>query len=304
MNHELKLVETRWRIKRLLYKHDKIALLALPFEIPTPDHHQESLNFLQRSLKMETWSWILGWSLSILTVVGNGFVIFIVCRKRQLRTKTNVFIVSLAVADFCVGVSVVPSLFFCDKASGCNPQGVFFKVIMSISELFSYASATSLCSLVLDRYMAIVKPLKYLTFMKRRRVTQMISLSWGISVTFAVFVRTLKHSLKTPFIECIIGWFYSVFELLLCVIVIFCFASMLNIVYKHDRSARRLAKQLCFNHRNFSKTRDNSALKMMAIVICLFLVYYGLLLRCSVGHIFKDHKSCIDNKYILPIRLF
>ena len=103
-------------------------------------------------------------------MAGNGFVIFIVCRKRQLRTKTNAFIVSLAVADLCVGVSMVPSLFFLDKTSGCNTQGVFYKVIMSISELFSYASATKLCSLVLDRYMAIAKPLKYLTFMKRRRV--------------------------------------------------------------------------------------------------------------------------------------
>ena len=62
---------------------------------------------------METWFWILGWSLSILTMAGNGFVIFIVCRKQRLRTKTNALIVSLAVADFLVGMIAVPSLFFC-----------------------------------------------------------------------------------------------------------------------------------------------------------------------------------------------
>ena len=45
-------------------------------------------------------------------MVVNGFVIFLVCSKRQLRTKTNEFVVSLAVADFGVGMIVVPSFFF------------------------------------------------------------------------------------------------------------------------------------------------------------------------------------------------
>ena len=60
---------------------------------------------------METWFWVLGWFLSILTMVVNGFVIFLVYRKRQLRTKTNTFIVSLAVADFGVGMIAVPYAF-------------------------------------------------------------------------------------------------------------------------------------------------------------------------------------------------
>ena len=69
---------------------------------------------------METWFWILGWILSILTIAGNGFTVLLVGGQRRLRTKTNVFIVSLAVADFCVGAFVVPSLFFCDIRGGCN----------------------------------------------------------------------------------------------------------------------------------------------------------------------------------------
>ncbi|CAH3038285.1 unnamed protein product [Porites lobata] len=37
-----------------------------------------------------------------------------------LRTKTNALIVSLSVADFCVGAFVVPSLFSCHIRGGCN----------------------------------------------------------------------------------------------------------------------------------------------------------------------------------------
>ncbi|XP_078384801.1 histamine H2 receptor-like [Oculina patagonica] len=250
---------------------------------------------------MKTWFWILGWLLSILTMTGNGFVVFIVCRKRQLRTKTNAFVVSLAVADFCVGMSVVPPMFFCDIASRCDYLGLVYKVIASIRELVLYASAVNLCCLVLDRYMAVVKPLKYLTFMKRRRVIQMISCSWTILVIFTVLVRSLKYSSKINLINNIAGWLYTVFELLSCAIVIFCFASMLVVVCKHDQSARTLAKQLRFNHRVFFKAKEKSAVKMMAVVICLFLVCYAVALRCTFVHFFNDRKSCNDAEYKVPI---
>ena len=119
---------------------------------------------------METWFWVLGWFLSILTMVVNGFVIFLVCSKRQLRTKTNAFVVSLAVADFGVGMLAVPSRFSCGHLNESTPplkEGLF----VIVERVFIiYTSGTNLVSLVLERYFAMVKPLKYLTLMKRRRV--------------------------------------------------------------------------------------------------------------------------------------
>ena len=41
---------------------------------------------------METWFWVLGWFFCILTMVLNGFVIFLVCIQRQLRTKTKALV--------------------------------------------------------------------------------------------------------------------------------------------------------------------------------------------------------------------
>ena len=187
---------------------------------------------------MPTWFWILGWSLSILTITGNGFIIFLVCSKRQLRTKTNAFIVSLAVADFCVGMSVVPLMFFCDLATGCNTQSYW---ISTVRWLFGYASMTNLCCLVLDRYIAVVKPLKYLTFMKRRRVIQMVSLSWGIQVLLRLASALNWFTTRTY----VILWTILIFfEFLPCLILTFCFISMLHVVCKHDRAARITAKQL------------------------------------------------------------
>jgi len=146
---------------------------------------------------MENWFWILGWSLSLLTMAGNGLVIFIVCRNQRLRTKPNGFIVSLAVADFFVGMSAVPSLYFCEMASGCDSQTLLSHAIDFIRWLFEYASAVNLCSLVLDRYIAVAKPLKYLTLMKRCRVIQMMLISCAVPVTFIVIVSSLWFNLKT-----------------------------------------------------------------------------------------------------------
>lgn len=41
----------------------------------------------------------------------NGFIIFHVCSRRRLQTKANAFVISLALADFFVGLNVVPSTF-------------------------------------------------------------------------------------------------------------------------------------------------------------------------------------------------
>ncbi|XP_078342266.1 melanopsin-like [Oculina patagonica] len=246
---------------------------------------------------METWFWILGWFISILTITGNGFTVFIVCRKRHLRTKTNAFVVSLAVADFFMGMSSVPSQFFCEMATWCNSRGLLADGIDYIRWLFAYASVGNLCSLVLDRYMAVVKPLQYLTFMKRRRVIEMITLSWVIPVTFVVSVSSLWFSLKKPIINTISGWVCMFFELLSFVVIIFCFASMLFVVCKHDRATRTLAKQLRFNHHVLVKVQDKSEVKMMAVVIILFLVSYGIALRCSFVYILSDNTPCNDNQF-------
>ncbi|CAH3148104.1 unnamed protein product [Pocillopora meandrina] len=200
---------------------------------------------------METWFWILGWSLSIVTISGNGSIIFIVCSRRRLRTKTNAFIVSLAVADFFVGVTTFPSLFFCPEEGDCN------RLSNDLRNLFPFASVVNLCTLVLERY----RPL------------------------FEIFIS--------------LNIFFLAF--LPCCGLVFCFASMLIVVNKHERAARVLAKQLHFNHRFLFKIQEKSAVKMMAIVIGVFLLANTFALRCGFILIFKTGKTCDDEEYKIPL---
>ena len=247
---------------------------------------------------METWFWILGWILSFLTITGNGFTIFLVCSRRNLRTKTNAFIVSLAVADFCVGLSVIPSLFACDITNTCYWPQHLRSWVNILRWLFSNTSVVNLCGLVLDRFIAIVHPLKYITLMTRRRIIQVIFFSWVLTVSYNALKATLFifyfKTIPVPFI-----WLTIVSEFLPCVVLILCFVSMIFHVCRHDQLARTLAKQLRFNHQvSFKIHHEKSAVIMMGLVIGAFLVCYGMHLRCSFLTI--SSSRCNDENYKIP----
>ena len=97
-----------------------------------------------------------------------------------------------------------------------------------------YASGTNLFSLVLERYIAVVKPLKYLTFMTSRRVTQMVLTSWAIPFLFAISVFVMRlnsfHRLR--------AYYCLSFEIILCVIFIFSVASLYLVVYKNSKNSK------------------------------------------------------------------
>ena len=246
---------------------------------------------------METWFWILGWSLSILTISGNGSIIFLVCSRRRLRTKTNAFIVSLAVADFFVGLSTVPSLIFCQEEGDCNGLS------NDLRNLFPFASVVNLCTLVLELYVAVVMPFKYLTFMKRRRVFLVISISWAIPVitALAVFKMDRLRPSQRLLFDINISMNIIFLAFLPCCSLIFCFASMLIVFNKHERAARVLAKQLHFNHRFLFKIQEKSAVKLMTIVKGIFLPTNTFALRCGYILLFKTGKTCDDEEYKIPL---
>ena len=249
--------------------------------------------------KMETWFLVLGWFLSILTIIGNGFIIFLVCNKRQLRTKTNAFVVSLAVADLCVGICVFPLLFLYETTRDRSYSQDVEKAELIVRWFFQDASVVCLCSLVLERYIAIVMPYKYVTFMTRRRVIQLIALPWTITVIFISLESSLWIGLNSFFLQ-IFVWFATIFfSFLPCCMVIFCLVSILFVVYKHNQQFHILTRQLRFNYRVSYKTYEKSAVILMSVVSGFFLAYNVLAIRCGI--LFILNKWCSDSRYKIPV---
>ena len=126
------------------------------------------------------------------------------------------------------------------------------------------------------------KPLKHLTLMKRRRVIQMVFTSWWIPFLFILTFSLLSVRLNSfEHAMTIVGYLYLFFEKILCLMLIF-FTSMFLVVYNLNSRDRTVARQLNFNHWIVKvQTQNKSAVKWLVLVTCIFLLRYGIFLRCS-----------------------
>ena len=151
-----------------------------------------------------------------------------------------------------------------------------------------YAFGTNLVNLVLERYVAVVKPLKYLNFMTRRRVIQMVLTSWGIPFLFILILVSIRL-IAIDRIMAMLRYLCLLFEIILCVILIFFMASVFLVVYNLNSRERNLAKQLRFNQMVAkAKTQNTSAVKWVALITCVFLSCYGIMMRSALSILVLD----------------
>ena len=197
----------------------------------------------------------------------------------------------------------VPSRFFCSLATECAPPSREELIVRFVRVFIVYTSGTNLVGLVLERYVAVVKPLKYLTFMKRRRVIQMVLTSWGIPFLFTLTLVSLIKLSAIDLARTFSSYLGLLVEVILCVILIFLLASMFLVVYNLNSRDRTLAKQLRFNHVvTRAKTQNTSAVKWVALITCVFLSCYGIMMRCSLL-LLTDNQSCNDSYFKIPLRV-
>ena len=176
----------------------------------------------------------IGWLLSIATVLGNGFVIFVVAKNRRLHSSANWFVLSLAVADFGVGIAVFPSNYFCIYSMACNSR-----VHMAFFWLFLHCSVTNLCTLTLDRYIAIVHPLKYNISMTERRPGMVIFIAWLIpfAISLSLIVGMYATNSRTAWkVLRLTG--VSAFDIVSCVLLFYAVVRILV-------AARAQSSQVC-----------------------------------------------------------
>ena len=138
--------------------------------------------------------------------------------------------------------------------------------------------------------------------MKRRRVIQMVLTSWGIPFLFTLTLVSITLS-AIDRAETIRGYLYLLFEIILCIILIFFLVSMFLVVYNLNSRDRTLAKQLRFNQLVArAKTQNTSAVKWVALITCVFLSCYGIMMRCSLL-LLTDNQSCNDSYFKIPLRV-
>ena len=122
--------------------------------------------------------------------------------------------------------------FVCHISGGCNWPRPYASWVEFIRWLFACASIMNLCSLVLDRYMAVVKPLKYDNFMTARRVTQLTLISWVFPLCLVIFSVFMSLYVTSSIRMIVLAVCCAILEIFSSCMLIFCFISMLTVIYK------------------------------------------------------------------------
>jgi adenosine receptor A2a len=113
---------------------------------------------------------------ALIALVGNLLVLFVFVRCRSLRTVTNYYVISLAVADTLVATVGVPSAIL---TSVGLPRDFHLCLLMnSVLMMLCTGSILSLVAVTVDRFWAIVHPLTYAADMTKRRAKFVIACCW------------------------------------------------------------------------------------------------------------------------------
>ncbi|XP_015606120.1 RYamide receptor [Cephus cinctus] len=98
-------------------------------------------------------------SISVLAVLGNSLVIWIVATSRRMQSVTNCFIANLALADIVIGLFAIPFQFQAALLQRWNLPHFMCAFCPFVQILSVNVSVFTLTAIAVDRHRAILKPL-------------------------------------------------------------------------------------------------------------------------------------------------
>ena len=128
--------------------------------------------------------------IGLLAVVINGMVIFLMFKRKVLRSLTNVFLGSLALSDLVTSLFGIPVLVACLETE-------IFKICLVSRIFYQFTGVSSICHVLLvafDRFLAIVHPLKRNSLVTKRRAVSAILFIWLLSfLTSTIRLSWVKY---------------------------------------------------------------------------------------------------------------
>lgn len=192
--------------------------------------------------------------LSLVILVGNTLVCTAIYKTRKLRTKTNYYLVSLAVADIMVGVFSVPYwIYFRLVNPGVNT--VAYKVYITYDILCGTASIINLVMISLERCISVTEPAIHRN-LSRKTISLTIAAAWIYALIVACVNHVSGSYLKWyPLFVSTASFFLPLFIILIAY----------SLIYKIAQTRERA-------RRSRSLTREIRIAVTLAVVIVAFVV--------------------------------
>ena len=184
-----------------LHKSDVTSLSNYSHHGNNTDHNHESSTHTHWSILEKA---IFGTWLSIsmvLAILGNLMVIAVVWRHRGMRTRTNMFLVNLAIADFLVGVLMAPFSLTTLLAHDWILGDVLCFVNSFLTAVCFITSIHTLMCISIHKYLSITRPLTRITKCKIM-IMIIATWSWGtICAALTTFILS-KATYKRGTMQC------------------------------------------------------------------------------------------------------
>ncbi|XP_032643380.1 trace amine-associated receptor 7a-like [Chelonoidis abingdonii] len=234
---------------------------------------------------------VLGF-LTILTLGGNLMVMISIAYFKQLHSPTNILLASLACADFCLGLTVLPfsSIRFVET---CWYFGETFCRFHSSLELsFCYSSIVHLCFISVDRYVAVTDPLIYPLKFTVPVSGMFIAVAWTFSIVYSfsiVFtgandkgIHELVNALScVGSCQILFNKTWVVLSTLLYLIPFFTIIALYSKIFAVAKQQARMIEMMS-NDTQSSDTysdrvgrRERKAVKTIGIAVIAFVIFWS-----------------------------
>ena len=222
--------------------------------------------------------WWVNGVIAVFNMAGNMLIIVLILRRAALRTKQNWYILSLAVADFLVGigfgVEMAGSSFY--KNNHYTATVICFR----ITDFFTSTSITNLCALTLDRHLAITYPLKHRLLQRKSNIVKTLAVAWFVAFLIPLVDIILELVIGNPkILESFAIFVFLGFTSLSCVALPLAYSHLVLVVSRrHKAQLQREANQQQRNHDGTRRhqPRNTGIIRVLGGVIGFFVVSHVL----------------------------
>ena len=227
-----------------------------------------------------------------LTIMGNIFVIVAVAKFKRLQTATNVFVVSLSVADLLIGFEFFLISMYNFVRCYATLNGEISQWVVSVYQfskpLLIPSSILSLLSVSLERYLAITKPFWYVQKVTVRKCVITTSVIWVTTTLLATtkFFSSDKSlgDTETSFkrINESHFWMYGSLSALALLITTGIYYRLWRVILHHRL---KIVCSSTVQYNNSSKTQkkeSKNAMLIFVILVCFYLSWMPILIVIGV----------------------
>ncbi|RLU26993.1 hypothetical protein DMN91_000792 [Ooceraea biroi] len=138
------------------------------------------------------WHAILGLVIGVLgmvSIIGNGMVVYIFIATKNLRTPSNLLVINLAASDFCMMLAMSPAMIINCYYETWVLGPLFCELYGMLGSLFGCGSIWTMTMIAFDRYNVIVKGLSIKPMTVNGALLRVLgiwlfSLAWTIAPMF------------------------------------------------------------------------------------------------------------------------